>query len=96
VTDPRTARFQRALSARFQQLWGHSTSEERILIWLMLITLAVSPPSAPTMSDPDSQQRASFIEAVKQGIKEADEGLDRPAEEVFAEMKEMYGLMDIK
>jgi PHD/YefM family antitoxin component YafN of YafNO toxin-antitoxin module len=40
----------------------------------------------------DELERSRFIEAVKQGLKESQQGLGRPAEEVFAEMKTRYGL----
>lgn len=39
----------------------------------------------------DEVERARFIEAVRQGVREADRGAGRPAEEVYAEMKEKYG-----
>jgi PHD/YefM family antitoxin component YafN of YafNO toxin-antitoxin module len=37
-------------------------------------------------------EHARFIEAVRQGLKESEQGLRRPAEEVYAEMKAKYGL----
>lgn len=40
----------------------------------------------------DELERARFVDAVRQGIHEADQGLGRPAEEVFAEMKGKHGL----
>jgi PHD/YefM family antitoxin component YafN of YafNO toxin-antitoxin module len=40
----------------------------------------------------DELERARFVDAVRQGIHEADHGQGRPAEEVFAEMKDKYGL----
>ena len=40
----------------------------------------------------DEVERARLIEAVRQGLKESEQGLGRPAEEVFAEMKAKYGL----
>ena len=40
----------------------------------------------------DEVERARLIEAVRQGLLESEQGLGRPAEEVFAEMKAKYGL----
>lgn len=40
----------------------------------------------------DKLERAQFIEAVQRGIEEAKQGLSRPAEEVYEEMKAKYGL----
>jgi PHD/YefM family antitoxin component YafN of YafNO toxin-antitoxin module len=40
----------------------------------------------------DELERSRFIEAVRVGLREADQGLGRPAEAVFAEMKTKYGL----
>src|SRR4051812_28373982 len=40
----------------------------------------------------DELERSRFMEAVRQGLREADQGLGRPAEEAFAEMKQKYGL----
>lgn len=37
-------------------------------------------------------ERERFIEAVKLGLKEAEQGLGRPAEEIFDQMKAKYGL----
>ena len=39
----------------------------------------------------DQVERARLIEAIRQGLREAEEGRGRPAEEVFAEMKSKYG-----
>ena len=39
----------------------------------------------------DELERVRFIEAVRQGLKESEQGLGRPAEEVVAEMKAKYG-----
>ena len=35
----------------------------------------------------DELERSRFIEAVRQGLRESEQGLGRPAEDVFAEMK---------
>jgi PHD/YefM family antitoxin component YafN of YafNO toxin-antitoxin module len=40
----------------------------------------------------DELEHNRFIEAVRQGLKESEQGLGRPAEEVFADMKAKYGL----
>lgn len=40
----------------------------------------------------DELEKSRFIDAVRQGLKEADQGLGRPAEVVFVEMKAKYGL----
>ena len=40
----------------------------------------------------DELERSRFIEAVRRGLKESQEGLSRTAEEVYAEMKARYGL----
>ncbi len=40
----------------------------------------------------DELEKARFMAAVRQGLKESDEGLGRPAEAVYAEMKEWFGL----
>lgn len=40
----------------------------------------------------DELERARFLDAVRQGIQEADQSQGRSAEEVFAEMKVKYGL----
>ena len=40
----------------------------------------------------DELEHSRFIEAVRQGLRESEQGLGRPAEEVFAEMKAKYGL----
>jgi len=40
----------------------------------------------------DELEHSRFIEAVRQGLRESEQGLCRPAEEVFAEMKAKYGL----
>ena len=40
----------------------------------------------------DELERSRFIEAVRQGLRESEQGLGRPTEEVFAEMKSKYGL----
>jgi PHD/YefM family antitoxin component YafN of YafNO toxin-antitoxin module len=40
----------------------------------------------------DELERTRFIEAVRQGLKESEQGLGRPAETVYAEMKAKYGL----
>lgn len=40
----------------------------------------------------DELERSRFIQAVKLGLKEAERGESRPAEEVFAEMQAKYGL----
>jgi len=40
----------------------------------------------------DKLERIQFIEAVRVGIREASQGLGRPADEVFEEMKAKYGL----
>lgn len=40
----------------------------------------------------DELERGRFIDAVRQGLKESQQGLGRPAEEVYAQMKEKYGL----
>ena len=40
----------------------------------------------------DELERSRFIEAVRQGVRESEQGLGRPAAEVFAEMKTKYGL----
>lgn len=40
----------------------------------------------------DQVERAKFVEAVRIGLVEAEEGRGRPAEEVYAEMKAKYGL----
>lgn len=39
----------------------------------------------------DEVESTRFIEAVRQGLREADLGRGRPAEEVFAEMQVKYG-----
>ena len=39
----------------------------------------------------DEVENNRFLEAVRQGLKESDEGLGRPAREVFEEMKARYG-----
>jgi hypothetical protein len=38
----------------------------------------------------DELDRSRFIEAIRQGFKESEQGLGRPAEVVFAEMKAKY------
>src|SRR5579884_586713 len=40
----------------------------------------------------DELERSRFIAAVRQGIQESEQGLGRPAEDVFAEMKAKYDL----
>ena len=40
----------------------------------------------------DELERGRFVEAVRQGLRESEQGLGRPAEEVYAEMKARYGL----
>jgi len=40
----------------------------------------------------DELERARFIDAVRQGLKESEGGEGRPAEEVYAAMKKKYGL----
>ena len=40
----------------------------------------------------DELEHSRFIEAVRQGLRESEQGLGRPAEEVFAEMKAKYRL----
>jgi PHD/YefM family antitoxin component YafN of YafNO toxin-antitoxin module len=40
----------------------------------------------------DELQQARFVDAVRIGIAEAEQGLALPAEEVYAEMKAKYGL----
>ena len=40
----------------------------------------------------DELERGRFIEAVKQGLSEADQGFGRSANVVFEEMKSKYGL----
>jgi PHD/YefM family antitoxin component YafN of YafNO toxin-antitoxin module len=40
----------------------------------------------------DELEHGRFVEAIRQGLKESDQGLGRPAEEVYAEMKAKYGL----
>jgi PHD/YefM family antitoxin component YafN of YafNO toxin-antitoxin module len=40
----------------------------------------------------DEVERGRFLEAVRQGLREAQEGQARPAEEVFAQMRAKYGL----
>ena len=40
----------------------------------------------------DEVERSRFIEAVRQGLRESEQGLGRPAEEVYAEMKAKHGL----
>jgi PHD/YefM family antitoxin component YafN of YafNO toxin-antitoxin module len=40
----------------------------------------------------DELERSRFLEAVRQGLRESEQGLGRPAEEVFDEMKAKYGL----
>lgn len=40
----------------------------------------------------DELEHGRFIEAVRQGLRESEQGLGRPAEGVFAEMKTRYGL----
>jgi prevent-host-death family protein len=40
----------------------------------------------------DEVERARFIDAVRQGLREAESGQGRPAEAVFAEMQLKYGL----
>jgi PHD/YefM family antitoxin component YafN of YafNO toxin-antitoxin module len=39
----------------------------------------------------DELERNRFLEAVRQGIKELEHGMGRPAEEVFAKMKMKHG-----
>lgn len=39
----------------------------------------------------DELERSRFVEAVRQGLREVEQGLGRPAEEVIAEMKAKYG-----
>ena len=39
----------------------------------------------------DEVDQARFIEAIRQGLRESEAGLGRPAEEVYAEMKSKYG-----
>ena len=40
----------------------------------------------------DELEHSRFIEAVRQGLRESEQGRGRSAEEVFAEMKVKYGL----
>ena len=40
----------------------------------------------------DELEHSRFIESVRQGLLESKQGLGRPAEEVFAEMRAKYGL----
>lgn len=40
----------------------------------------------------DELEHSRFIEAVRQGLKESEQGLGRPAEIVFAEMRAKNGL----
>jgi len=40
----------------------------------------------------DEMEHSRFLEAVRQGLRESGQGLGRPSEEVFAEMKDKYGL----
>jgi PHD/YefM family antitoxin component YafN of YafNO toxin-antitoxin module len=40
----------------------------------------------------DELEKARFMEAVRLGLREAEEGLGRPAEEIFSEMQTKYGL----
>jgi PHD/YefM family antitoxin component YafN of YafNO toxin-antitoxin module len=40
----------------------------------------------------DQLERAKFIDAVRLGLNEAEQGLGRPAEEAFQAMKSKYGL----
>jgi PHD/YefM family antitoxin component YafN of YafNO toxin-antitoxin module len=40
----------------------------------------------------DEVERSRFMEAVRQGLQEAEARLGKPADEVFAEMKAKYGL----
>jgi PHD/YefM family antitoxin component YafN of YafNO toxin-antitoxin module len=40
----------------------------------------------------DELEHSRFVEAVRQGLRESEQGLGRSAEEVFAEMKTKYGL----
>ena len=40
----------------------------------------------------DELERSRFVDAVGQALKEADRGLGRPGEIVFAEVKAKYGL----
>jgi predicted transcriptional regulator len=47
---------------------------------------------AASQALPDEVERARFLEAVRQGLRESEQGRGRPAETVFAEMKAKYGL----
>ncbi|MBS1717828.1 MAG: type II toxin-antitoxin system Phd/YefM family antitoxin [Armatimonadetes bacterium] len=40
----------------------------------------------------DELERNRFLDAVRQGLKESDQGLGRPANAVYEEMKAKYGL----
>ncbi len=40
----------------------------------------------------DELEQSRFVEAVRQGLKESHQGLSRPAEDVYSEMKERHGL----
>jgi len=40
----------------------------------------------------DEVEQARFVNALREGIKQLDEGKGRPAEDVVAEMKAKYGL----
>lgn len=42
----------------------------------------------------EQREKAEFIESLKRGLAEADAGLGRPAEEVFAELEAKFGLQD--
>ena len=39
----------------------------------------------------DELDRSRFIEAIRQGVRESEQGLGRPAEVAFAEIKARYG-----
>jgi len=40
----------------------------------------------------EQQEKERFLMALREGLKDADEGRTRPAAEVYAEMKAKYGL----
>lgn len=42
----------------------------------------------------EQREKAELIESLKRGLAEADAGLGRPVEEVFAEIEEKFGLQD--
>ena len=70
---------------------GLNHSREPLLLTVngKVQAVVVDPVSYQAMED--RMERERFIAAVKEGIKDIDEGRTRPIEEVYAEMKAKYG-----